>query len=395
MNIREAINEGVRKGYREGFLRKSACDPLTRANTGDNTPAIVHFDIVPGDRLKISFMAKGGGSENMSRVTMLSPAQGWKGIREFVIGRVAEAGPNPCPPTIVGIGIGGTFEYAPILAKKALLRKLDDTHPDPAIAAMEEELLDGPEQAGHRPHGAGRQDHVPGGQDRHGPVPHRQPAPGREHPVPFRQARGGDHLMAEYRLTTPLKDEDIVRLRAGDVVKLTGTIYTARDAAHKRLVETLDKGEPLPFDLEGALIYYVGPVARASGAADRLGRPDHQLPHGHLCAAAAQPGLKGTIGKGKRSDAVKESLKAIQGGILRGHRRRRRAALLCIKEARVIAYEELGPEAIRELTVEDFPLLVINDSHGGEPLPVAYHHFLFQARNGSTVRGPRRSSDAA
>jgi fumarate hydratase subunit alpha len=155
MNIREAINEGVRKGYREGFLRKSVCDPLKRANTGDNTPAIVHFDIVSGDKLKISFMAKGGGSENMSRVTMLSPAQGWKGIREFVIGRVAEAGPNPCPPTIVGIGIGGTFEYAPILAKKALLRKLDDTHPDPAIAAMEEELLVDLNKLGIGPMGLG------------------------------------------------------------------------------------------------------------------------------------------------------------------------------------------------------------------------------------------------
>ncbi len=141
LNLREAINEGVRKGYLEGKLRKSACDPFTRANTGDNTPAIVHFDIVPGDKLKLSFMAKGGGSENMSRVTMLAPAQGWEGVKKFVVERVAEAGPNPCPPTIVGIGIGGTFDYAPILAKKALLRKLGDTNPDEKLAAMEKELL--------------------------------------------------------------------------------------------------------------------------------------------------------------------------------------------------------------------------------------------------------------
>ncbi|MFP4315040.1 MAG: fumarate hydratase [Desulfovibrionales bacterium] len=154
-NIREAINQGVRKGYEEGFLRKSACDPLKRANTGDNTPAIVHMDIVPGDSLKIAFMAKGGGSENMSRVTMLSPAQGWKGIKEFVVNRVAEAGPNPCPPIMLGIGIGGTFEYAPILAKKALLRKLDDTHPDPAIAEMEKELLEAVNRLGIGPMGLG------------------------------------------------------------------------------------------------------------------------------------------------------------------------------------------------------------------------------------------------
>lgn len=155
MNIREAINEGVRKGYAEGFLRKSACDPLTRANTKDNTPAVIHFDIVPGDRLKIAFMAKGGGSENMSRVTMLAPAQGWPGIRKFVLERVAEAGPNPCPPTVVGIGIGGTFDYAPILAKKALLRKLDDVNPDPKLAAMESELLEALNKLGIGPMGLG------------------------------------------------------------------------------------------------------------------------------------------------------------------------------------------------------------------------------------------------
>jgi len=155
MNLRQAIDEGVRKGYQEGFLRKSSCDPMTRKNTGDNTPAIVHFDLVPGDRLKISFMAKGGGSENMSRVTMLSPAQGWEGIKQFVVRRVAEAGPNPCPPTILGIGIGGTFEYAPMLAKKALLRPLDVPNPNAEIAAMEEELLELVNKLGIGPMGLG------------------------------------------------------------------------------------------------------------------------------------------------------------------------------------------------------------------------------------------------
>ncbi|WP_147821844.1 fumarate hydratase [Salidesulfovibrio onnuriiensis] len=153
--LREAINEGVRKGYGEGFLRKSACDPLTRANTGDNTPAIIHFDIVAGDRLKISYMAKGGGSENMSRVTMLAPAQGWEGIKKYVINRIAEAGPNPCPPTIVGIGVGGTFDHAARIAKKTLLRRLDDTHPDPQIAAMEKELEEAINKLGIGPMGLG------------------------------------------------------------------------------------------------------------------------------------------------------------------------------------------------------------------------------------------------
>jgi fumarate hydratase subunit alpha len=154
-NLREAINEGVRKGYGEGFLRKSACDPMTRANTGDGTPAIIHFDMVPGDTLKIVYMAKGGGSENMSRVTMLAPAQGWEGIKKFVINRVAEAGPNPCPPTIIGIGIGGTFDHAAKIAKKSLMRRLDDTHPDPDTAAKEKELEDALNDLGIGPMGLG------------------------------------------------------------------------------------------------------------------------------------------------------------------------------------------------------------------------------------------------
>ena len=153
--LTEAINAGVKKGYEEGYLRKSACHPLTRANTKDNTPAIIHVDTVPGEHVKISFMAKGGGSENMSRVTMLSPAQGWAGIKDFVVRRVAEAGPNPCPPTIIGLGIGGTFDHAAKIAKKALLRKLDDTHPDPEVAALEQELLDAINDLGIGPMGLG------------------------------------------------------------------------------------------------------------------------------------------------------------------------------------------------------------------------------------------------
>ena len=153
--LREAINDGMVAGYKDGFLRKSSCDPFTRKNTGDNSPSIIHFDIVPGDTLKITMMAKGGGSENMSRVTMLSPAQGWKGIKDFVVNRVAEAGPNPCPPTIVGIGIGGNFELAAVNSKKALMRELDDKHPDPEIAKLEDELLAAINALGIGPMGLG------------------------------------------------------------------------------------------------------------------------------------------------------------------------------------------------------------------------------------------------
>ena len=140
-DLGDAINEGVRQGYMEGYLRKSACHPFTRKNTGDNTPAIMHLQIVPGDKIKIIFAPKGGGSENMSRVDMLTPAAGIEGIKDFVVKRVKESGSNPCPPTIIGIGVGGTFERSAILAKKAILRKIGNRNPDPELAKIEEEIL--------------------------------------------------------------------------------------------------------------------------------------------------------------------------------------------------------------------------------------------------------------
>ncbi|SKA74798.1 fumarate hydratase [Desulfobaculum bizertense] len=154
-NLEEIINGGMIEGYDKGLLRKSLCDPLTRKNTGDNSPAVVHIKIVPGDKLHIRHMAKGGGSENMSRCTMLTPAQGWEGIKDFVLRRMAEAGPNPCPPTIVGVGIGGTFDMAPALAKEALFRPLAQENPDPQLAKMEEELLTELNKLGVGPMGLG------------------------------------------------------------------------------------------------------------------------------------------------------------------------------------------------------------------------------------------------
>jgi fumarate hydratase subunit alpha len=139
--LNEAIQEGVRQGYEEGYLRKSMCHPLTRKNTGDNTPAVLHTTVVPGDKLKLMVVPKGGGSENMSRVHMLRPAAGLAGIKEKIVETVREAGANACPPIIVGLGIGGTFEQAALLAKKALLREVGSKNPDPESAALEEEFL--------------------------------------------------------------------------------------------------------------------------------------------------------------------------------------------------------------------------------------------------------------
>ena len=141
-DLRAAVDEGVREGYREGYLRKSCvADPLRRVNTGDNTPAVIYYDIVPGDGLEITVAPKGFGSENMSQIKMLRPSDGLEGVRDFVLRVAEEAGPNPCPPIVVGVGLGGTFDKAALLAKQALLRPLDVRNADPYYAELEEELL--------------------------------------------------------------------------------------------------------------------------------------------------------------------------------------------------------------------------------------------------------------
>ncbi|HCA22191.1 MAG TPA: fumarate hydratase [Lachnospiraceae bacterium] len=155
-SLTEAINEGVRKGYKEGYLRKSVVsDPILRVNTGDNTPAIIHYNIVPGDKLDITIAPKGFGSENMSRLFMLKPADGVEGIKEAVLTTVKEAGPNACPPFTIGVGVGGDFELSAILAKKALTRSLDVRSDLPHIKALEDELLKEINELGIGPAGLG------------------------------------------------------------------------------------------------------------------------------------------------------------------------------------------------------------------------------------------------
>ena len=154
-DLNEAINEGVRQGYQDGYLRKSSCHCLTRKNTGDNTPAIIYLEMVPGDTIKIMGVPKGGGAENMSRVVMLAPAAGIEGAKTYVVERIKESGANPCPPLVVGVGIGGTFEQTALIAKKALLRPVGSKHPDPDVAAIEEDLLTRINDLGIGPQGYG------------------------------------------------------------------------------------------------------------------------------------------------------------------------------------------------------------------------------------------------
>ncbi len=154
--LEEAIHEGVRRGYKEGYLRKSVVeDPLRRVNTGDNTPAIIYVNIVPGDKVRIRFAPKGGGSENMSTVKMLKPADGVEGVIDFVVNHVKQAGPNPCPPIVVGVGIGGTFDKVAVLAKQALLRPVGQPNPDPFYADLEKTILEKVNNLGIGPQGFG------------------------------------------------------------------------------------------------------------------------------------------------------------------------------------------------------------------------------------------------
>ena len=155
-NLAEAIHEGVRQGYAEGYLRKSVVrDPLDRVNTGDNTPAMIYYDIVPGDELEITVAPKGFGSENMSQIKMLKPSDGLQGVKDFILKVVEEAGPNPCPPIVVGVGVGGTFDKAAFMAKKALMRSVDQRHPEPFWAELEAEMLQKVNELGIGPQGFG------------------------------------------------------------------------------------------------------------------------------------------------------------------------------------------------------------------------------------------------
>ena len=155
-NLEEAINKGVAEGYEEGFLRKSVVkDPLDRVNTKDNTPAVIYYDIVSGDKLKITVAPKGFGSENMSQIKMLKPSDGLKGVKEFILKVVKEAGPNPCPPIVVGVGIGGTFDKAANIAKRAAVRSTDKANSNPFYAELEKELTEEINKLGIGPQGFG------------------------------------------------------------------------------------------------------------------------------------------------------------------------------------------------------------------------------------------------
>lgn len=382
-DFNEAINQAVREAYLEGYLRKSVVnDPLfDRKNTRDNTPAIIHLEIVPGDKIHIEVTAKGGGSENTSAMKMLTPSQGEQGVRDFVLDTVHRAGPNPCPPIIVGVGIGGSIEKCALHAKKATLRKIDQHHPDPRYAQLEKEILEGINKLGIGPGGLGGRVTALAVNIEHFPA-HIALLSCR---APWRSRdlrREGKEMTKNYKkITTPLTDEVISGLKAGDNVLISGDIYTARDAGHKRFInllkegKELPKGKELPIDMKGKVIYYVGPAPAKPGYACGSAGPTTSSRMDSNTPPLLERGLKGMIGKGLRSPAMVESMKknkavyfAATGGA---------AALIAksIKKVEMVAYEDLGAEALQRMVVEDFPAVVVIDYEGNnlyETGPVKY-----------------------
>jgi len=388
-DLKKAINEGVARGTAEGFLRASVCDPLTRQNSGDNTPAVIHVDIVEGTGLKIAIVPKGCGSENMSQLKMLPPSAGLDGIMDFVVQCVESAGPNSCPPGIVGVGIGGTMEMATLLAKKALLRPIGQGNSNSLLDEVEKRLLDRLNRLGIGPHGLG------GTTTALSVAIESYPCHIASLPVAVniqchaaRQAMAvwekgewiedkGIHQFADddsskdlalmndaVPLKLPLDRTKVSILRAGQWVRLSGRLLTGRDRTHKRLCELIRRKQPLPVNLAGQLIYYVGPSPAPPGHVVGAAGPTTSYRMDAYTPDILDQGVLGLMGKGKRSIEVRQAIKdhgAVYLATIGGA-----GAYLsrAIKSARVIAFDDLGPEAMYEFVVEDFPAVVINDGLG-------------------------------
>ncbi len=388
-DIYEAVDHGIARGTKEGFLRSSVCDPITRKNSGNNTPAIVHLELTQGEGLRIDILPKGCGSENMSTLFMLSPSQGIDGIVDAVRQQVLRAGPNPCPPGIIGVGIGGTMEQAAILSKKALLRPVGQPNSRKDVAEIEERIFDAISNLGLGALGLG------GICTCLGVSAEIYPCHIASLPVAiniqchaarrsFAKWNGeGWHLDTEgqssiarahvttsicppnaKRVQVPISKMDMEGLRAGDWVLMNGHFYTGRDQTHKRLIELLDQGKPLPVDLKGQLIYYVGPSPAPPGHIIGAAGPTTSYRMDAYTPRLLDEGLAATMGKGRRSSETIEALKKHNalyfvtlggaGAYLSRH----------IKSCELVAFPELGPEAMYLMEVEDFPAIVVNDCSG-------------------------------
>ena len=396
-------------GYTEGFLRKSVVgDPLIRENTKDNTPAVIHYSIVPGDQVKITMAPKGFGSEIWSRVFMLKPADGIEGVKHAILTAVKDAGPNACPPMVVGVGIGGTFEKCALLAKQALTRPVDEHSDIPYVKDLEEEMLSKINQLGIGPGGLGGTTtalainintyptHIAGTSGGRQYLPLMSTGVVRtckivvhvaccaqknkttgfpQNENPMLRLGGLKVEDADKYITMPITEETTAELKAGDYVYLTGTMYVARDAAHKRMIEALDEGGELPIDIRDATIYYMGPSPAREGASIGSAGPTTATRMDKYAPRLLDLGEKAMIGKGKRSKEVVDAVirnHAVYFAAIGGA-----GALLskCITKSEIVCYEDLGAEAIRKIEVKDFPVIVVIDREGNNLYETAIQQY--------------------
>jgi len=389
-SLADAVNEGVEQGGREGYLRRSVvADPLDRENAGSFGPAVIHHRIVPGETFRITLYPAGCGCEQMNAVAMFPPSDEEGTIRGYVLQRVREAGSRPCPPNIIGVGIGGDLEQSAYLARIALLRPINRRNKHERYAAIEKGLWEEINRLGTGPQGLGGKTTVLAVNVEASGC-HRANLPvavafnchiGRWKTWEYgekgteekdrrffkrlaKEAERIDLFRGYRKVSLPLSEETVAGLSAGDRVLLDGVVYTARDAAHRRLVRLIEGNKDLPFDMRGQVIYYVGPTPPRPGCVIGSAGPTTSFRMDPYTPLLLANGIRGMIGKGFRGPEVVEAIKrhravyfvtfAGAGALLSRH----------IAGSAMVAFEDLGTEAIRRLELRDFPVIVACDAQG-------------------------------
>lgn len=389
-SLTDAINKGVEIGGKKGYLRKSVTlDPMRRNNAGSYGPAIIHYREVPGYKLRLSLIPVGCGGDNCSCVEMLTTCDMETNVKDFLVRKVKEFGSKCCPPSIIGVGLGGDLEYAAYLARKALCNPIGKNNKE--FGPLATEILKEINDLGIGPQGFGGNTTTLAVNIEAASC-HRANLPiavafnchiGRYKEFVFQkdkentlnaneQLRQQLKKMAQeikfgkdyVQINTPLNEETTGNLKAGDKVLINGTVYTARDAAHKKLRYLIENEKPLPFDLNGQIIYYVGPTPPKPGYIIGAAGPTTSSRMDVYTPSLLARGLKGTIGKGCRSIEVVEAIKKYKGVYFSAFGGLGALISKHIVKSELIAYEELGTEAIRKLELKDFPAIVTCDSRG-------------------------------
>jgi fumarate hydratase class I len=395
MSVQEMVNEGVRRAYtdKDNPLRASVLeDPDgSRKNTRDNAPAVVHMEVVPGDRVEVKLAAKGGGSESKSRFAVLNPSDD---VAEWILGQIPTMGGDWCPPGMLGVGIGGTPEKAMVLAKESLMAHIDISELKKRGAknraeelrldlfekvnalgmgaqglgglatVLDVKVLDYPTHAVMKPvaivPNCAATRHLEFHLDGSGPA--RFEAPSLEHWPKVALDLSVGATRVDLEKTTK---SDTAKWKAGDRLLLTGKILTGRDAAHKRLVDLMSKGEKLPVDLRNRLIYYVGPVdAVRDEVVGPAGPTTSRRMDKFMDAMLEKTGMLGSIGKSERGAQAVEAIKRRKGVHLIAVGGAAYLVSKAIRGSRVLAFEDLGMEAIHEFEVKDMPVTVAVDTTG-------------------------------